>query len=333
MTLLVLFQQAEGAGLVANNLSTGAPTVGAPELGQVHVFTATGIATGAPTVASPALTQAHALTAAGIATGAPTVGAPALGQINALTSTGIATGAPTVGTPAAGLLYVLTANSIATGAPTVGTPEADDIGAIYNLSTAELATGAPTVGAPALGQHHQLRADDLTVGPFELDQPGPAPKPSSRLFIQRELEKQARARQREYDRAMEELRRQIRAPDTLDPDPKTTPAPRSSLLSQVVPPASAPISTETITRPEVRGQPPRLRETVVAVKAPAVARDVIPDRKAVMQISGDRSKVFAQRDTTEARAAIFANAGRGREAVFKQNDVSAERAKALGIRR
>ena len=319
--------------LTATGIATGAPTVDTPAITQIHVLTATGIATGAPTVGTPAITQAHVLAATGIATGAPTVGSPTLTEINALVANGIATGAPTVGTPTAGLLFSLTANGIATGAPTVGMPEADDIGAIYHLTTADLATDAPVVGTPAIGQHHQFRADDLTIGPFELDRPGPAPKPSSRLFIQKELERQARARQREFDRAMEELRRQIRAPETLDPDPKTTPAPRSSLLSQVVPPAPSEIVVGPVTRPDVRGQPPRLREVVVAVRSPAVAREAAPDREALMRMSGDRSKVFAQRDTSAAKAAIFANAGRGRQLVFQQNDVSAERARALGIRR
>lgn len=85
--------------LTALGISTGAPAVGVPTVGQVHALTATGIATGAPTVGTPTLAQVHALTASGLATGAPTLGTPTLAQVHALTATGIATGAPAVGTP------------------------------------------------------------------------------------------------------------------------------------------------------------------------------------------------------------------------------------------
>lgn len=108
--------------LIAESIATGAPTVGAPALGQIHGLTATGIAIGAPTVGTPALTQAHALAASGVATGAPTVGTPAVGQVHALTASSIATGAPTVGSPALAQVHALVAVGIATGAPTVGTP-------------------------------------------------------------------------------------------------------------------------------------------------------------------------------------------------------------------
>lgn len=68
--------------LAADGIATGAPTVGSPAIGQEHALTATGITTGAPTLGTPDLAEVgpgiDALTADGISTGAPTVGTPTL---------------------------------------------------------------------------------------------------------------------------------------------------------------------------------------------------------------------------------------------------------------
>lgn len=66
--------------LTATGVAVGAPSVGAPALGQIHGLTATGIATGSPSVGTPAITQIHILLAVGIAAGTPTVGAPLLSE-------------------------------------------------------------------------------------------------------------------------------------------------------------------------------------------------------------------------------------------------------------
>jgi hypothetical protein len=126
-------------------------------------LTANDIATGAPTVGAPAIGQTHAFDGANVATGAPTVGAPAIGTegTDALTANDIATGAPTVGTPAIGQTHVLDGASMATGAPSVGTPA---IGQTHVLDGANVATGAPTVGAPAIGQTHVLDALGIAAG-------------------------------------------------------------------------------------------------------------------------------------------------------------------------
>jgi hypothetical protein len=82
--------------MAAVGVTTGAPTVGSPALGQRHALVAVGIATGAPQLGTPQLdppAQADvpaagfyprivrrvvALGAVGIAAGRPTLGAPAL---------------------------------------------------------------------------------------------------------------------------------------------------------------------------------------------------------------------------------------------------------------
>jgi len=147
--------------LSADPISTGAPTVGTPALGQTHALGATGLATGAPTAGSPALAQTHTLAAVGAATGAPTTGTPAIGQTHALAPVGVATGAPTVGTPAITEAHGLVAVGVATGAPTVGTPA---LGQTHALAAGGVSTAAPTVGAPTLAQIHALLAGGIVTG-------------------------------------------------------------------------------------------------------------------------------------------------------------------------
>ena len=86
-------------GLTATAITTGAPSVGAPTIGQVHALTASGITTGAPVLDTPSMAGGASLTATNIVTGALSVGAPVIGQVHALNVAGIATGAPVLGTP------------------------------------------------------------------------------------------------------------------------------------------------------------------------------------------------------------------------------------------
>jgi hypothetical protein len=65
--------------LAATAIAAGAPSVGAPGLGQVHVLTAGDVTSGVPSTGGPAIGQTHALAAMDIATSAPSAGAPALG--------------------------------------------------------------------------------------------------------------------------------------------------------------------------------------------------------------------------------------------------------------
>lgn len=129
-----------------------APLSALPETGAAgDALVADNLATGAPTVGTPAIAQSHSLVASNLATGAPTVGSPLIGQIHALAATGVSAGPPTVGSPAVGQNHVLTATGIATGAPTVGSPELTDVDATpHDLLAEDLYTGPPTVGTPSL---------------------------------------------------------------------------------------------------------------------------------------------------------------------------------------
>ena len=65
--------------LIALNLRTGSPVIGAPVIGQIHVLSATNLVTGSPQFGEPELIEAVPLTAINLRTGSPTIGAPALG--------------------------------------------------------------------------------------------------------------------------------------------------------------------------------------------------------------------------------------------------------------
>jgi hypothetical protein len=133
--------------LTADDLTTGAPVLGTPALGQAHALTATGIVAGAPTLGTPAIGQAHALAATGIAAGAPTLGAPALGQGHALAADGLAAGAPVLGSPAVGQVHALAAPALAAGAPVLGSPT---LAQVHALVAGGITTGGPVLGSPAL---------------------------------------------------------------------------------------------------------------------------------------------------------------------------------------
>lgn len=150
--------------LTATGISTGAPSVGSPAIGQIHALSATGIATGAPSVGSPSLGQVHSLTAIAIATAATSVGSPALGQVHVLTATAVATGTPSVGSPALGQIHALAATGIATDAPSVSSPILDAPGGTDALTATGVAAGSPSVGSPTIGQVHSLTATGVVAG-------------------------------------------------------------------------------------------------------------------------------------------------------------------------
>jgi hypothetical protein len=115
-----------------------------------HDLTATGVTTGAPTVGAPALAQIHALVAAALTAGAVTLGAPAVGQVHALTATGVVTGDPTLGAPTAGGAPPddLTATDLSAGAPTLAAAVFGQIHALPEPAACECAP--PEVGAPLM---------------------------------------------------------------------------------------------------------------------------------------------------------------------------------------
>ena len=137
------------------------PTVGSPNLTQVHALTASGVSADNPTVDSPALVLIRSVTPTGIASGAPVVGAPALGQAQALILTGVQAAAPTVDSPALAHKYSLQASGISTGTPSVGSPV---MNRIVSLSPNGVQT-SPVVGSPTVGQAHSLQPSGVTSSP------------------------------------------------------------------------------------------------------------------------------------------------------------------------
>lgn len=154
--------------LTANGVDAGAPSLGAPAIGQIHALAASGIATGAPELGSPALTQPVNLTANDLIAGTPALGTPAIGQAHALASGELAAGAPTAGSPAITQAHALNTSALAAGAPALDTPA---LGQEHALEATGIATGSPTLGVPALIQAHNLAADGLASGDPTLGTP------------------------------------------------------------------------------------------------------------------------------------------------------------------
>ena len=117
--------------LTATAITTGAPSVGTPTIGQVHALTASGITTGAPVLDTPSMSGGASLTAANIVTGAPSVGAPVIGQVHALSAAGIATGTPSVGTPSMEPLLGACIGGVLTVDPTNGRYFRNDSGIVF----------------------------------------------------------------------------------------------------------------------------------------------------------------------------------------------------------
>lgn len=147
--------------LDADDLSTGAPTIGAPAVGQIHSLGASALAAGAPVLGSPALAQIHALDASGLAASAPTIGQPSVGQVHQLAALSLEAGAPVFGTADFAQVHLFAADGIAAGAPVLDTPELD--GNTHNLTSVGIASGAPSIGSPAFLQQHALAVTGLDI--------------------------------------------------------------------------------------------------------------------------------------------------------------------------
>lgn len=150
--------------LTASPVTTGAPSVATPALGQKHALVGSAATAGAPSVASPVVGQKHVLTAAVATTGAASVATPALGQSHALVAAGIATQAPVLETPLCeeeSPSVDLTANPIIAGTPVVGSPV---VGQQHVLTAQAATTGAASVAQAALGQVHITTADGVDLG-------------------------------------------------------------------------------------------------------------------------------------------------------------------------
>lgn len=155
-------------GLAATGVTAGTPALGVPALGQTHNLAADSISSGAPTLGEPALSQSVAFTAVGIASGVPTLGSPALGQVHALAADGVSTEPPSIGEPALAQVHTLAADPLSTGTPTLGSPSlSGDIA----LSAVGITAGVPTLGSPSLTQVHVLAANDLETAAPTLGMP------------------------------------------------------------------------------------------------------------------------------------------------------------------
>lgn len=152
--------------LTATGITTGAPVLAAPTIGQVHVLTSAGITAGTPILDAATIGQEHALTSAGITTGVPVLDAPSVGQTHVLTSAGITTGQPDLEAPDIGQVHALASATITSGEPDL---EAPTIGQVHALTSADIATGQPDLEAPTAGQSHVLTADGITAGIPELE--------------------------------------------------------------------------------------------------------------------------------------------------------------------
>ena len=92
---------------VADDLSTGTPTLGQPDIGQVHALAANDLATGSPVLDQPTAGHVHNLSADNLSTGAPTLDQPTAGHIHNLSADDLATGAPVLDQPDIGQEHVL----------------------------------------------------------------------------------------------------------------------------------------------------------------------------------------------------------------------------------
>ena len=170
----------------ADNLLSGTPALGTPDIGQEHTLAAAGIVSQEPVLATPDVGQEHALTANNIAAqspvlgtptctedvgdactadnilaGTPVLGTPVIEQVHALTADNIASQNPTLGTPTVGQEHALSADGIASQNSVLGTPTA---AVIHNLLAENIATGAPVIDLPDIGQEHVLTATSFDTG-------------------------------------------------------------------------------------------------------------------------------------------------------------------------
>lgn len=163
--------------LLANDV-TGASSVSAPAIGQVHALNAADVAAGS-SVSAPALGQVHGLTAVSVASassvGEPaiaivtpllaedvaassSVSAPSIAQIHALLASGVSS-ASAITIPPLGQVHALLAADVAS-ASSVSEPGLAGVGGIDELFADSVAS-ASSVGVPSLAQIHTLTAADV----------------------------------------------------------------------------------------------------------------------------------------------------------------------------
>ena len=160
--------KAEDSVLLADDITTGIPTLTSAAIGQTHVLAADDLLSGTPTLGTPVLAITHPLLAEDIATPAPTLGTPAIGQTHVILADDLNAGTPTLTSAALGQTHVILADDLLGGTPTLGTPA---ITQTQVLLADDLITGAPTLGAPAIGQAHVLLADDVITPAPTLSNP------------------------------------------------------------------------------------------------------------------------------------------------------------------
>jgi hypothetical protein len=150
--------------LVADNLTTSAPVLGMPAVGQVHSLTAPALVVGSPVLGTPSLAEnaadVDALTAVDLVVGSPVLGTPAIGQVHLLSAINLSVSAPVLGTPSLEIgKDHLIAQDLVTEGPVLGTPALQQIHALV----AEFSSPSPVLDAPALRQIHSLVANGLSV--------------------------------------------------------------------------------------------------------------------------------------------------------------------------
>lgn len=146
--------------LTATDITTGAPALGSPTLGQSHTLTASGITSGAPALGAPTLGQTHVLMASGLTSGAPALGSPALSQdvVHTLVAVGLTSGTPTLGAPALGQVHVLGAMNLVVPAPVLEGPA---LVQIHLLAALSLEAGAVVLGSPVLALVLPISPEDI----------------------------------------------------------------------------------------------------------------------------------------------------------------------------
>lgn len=152
--------------LLANDITTGTPTLDSATIGQIHVLDANNISTQS-TLTSPAIGQIHVLLADDLMGGTPTLTTPNVSEIVDLLANDITSGTPTLSTPTLVGISGLLANDILSGTPTLTSPA---IGQTHILNANDLTGGTPTLSTPALSIVGLLDGDYIDypnrVGPF-----------------------------------------------------------------------------------------------------------------------------------------------------------------------
>lgn len=154
--------------LTPGDVVAGSPTCGAPALSHKYALEGTAVTTGTPALAQPDLAQRHALEAVEVATAAPACGTPALGQEQTLEAVGVTMGSPVCGVPALGQRHALDAPGLDAAAPALPCLE---LRQRHALATADLATPAPMLEAPALAEEGYLVPGSLSTQAPELGRP------------------------------------------------------------------------------------------------------------------------------------------------------------------